>query len=255
VSTALKDENGKITVTTVYSDGTELTSETDMDTINSQNQMAEQVLKSADLKVTIEVPEVIKSNATNTEGNKLTWDLTQFKEKTIELEFAIPKGGGFPLIPVAIGGGIALVVIVVVVLLLSKKKKGPKDAAPAPVVEGAAPVVPTVQDTVPPVVESSVEAPAPVVEPVASVEPAPAVEPVVEAPAPVVEAPVVEAPAPVVETFTPAEPAPAPVVETPVVEAPAPVVEAPTPVEPVVETPTVTPTPEVPTNTENNGQM
>ena len=178
-----------------------------------QQALAKQMMSSMDLKMNIEVPKVVSSNATTTDGNKLTWDLTKMEEgQNIEFKFELgdaakkaedTKSNAFPIIPVAIGGGVALLVVIILVVALSKKKKKVEDAPVAPV------------------------------EPVAPVAPVAPVEPV----APTIETPVVPEPVPAVET--PVEPAPVietPVVETPVVETVAPTVEAPT--EPV--------------NTENN---
>ena len=188
-------------------------------------QLAKQMMSTMDLKMNVEVPKLVGSNATTVDGNKLTWDLTKMKEKEdIEFSFELVANSGssdgeksensFPIVPVAIGGGVALVVILVIVVLATKKKK-PVEAAPAAV---EAPI--ETLDTTTPVapVETPVEAP---VVPETPVE----VTPVV--PETKVEAPVVETP--VVPEVTPVEP----VVETPVVE-------------PTVEQPAE------PVNTENN---
>ena len=130
--TVVKDAEGNVTTTTVCPDGTVSSQTVSADEINGLSVYGNEIMKAMDLKVIVEVPKVIKSNATSVEGNKLIWDLTKFKEKTIDFEFSLDsKGvgnrstnnGGLPIIPIAIGGGILLVFIIVVVSL-GKKKKG-----------------------------------------------------------------------------------------------------------------------------------
>lgn len=95
------------------------------DTSENNESMEEMIKKmsgSMDLKLTVNVPKVISSNATTVEGNKLTWDLTKMQEGTnIEFAFSLDEGLSFPLIYVIIGG-CALLIIIVLVVLLSKKK-------------------------------------------------------------------------------------------------------------------------------------
>ncbi len=87
-------------------------------------EMTKQMLSTADLKMTIEVPKVISSNATEVKGNKLTWDLTKMKDgESIEFAFEIKDKSSFPIIPIAIGGGILLLIIIIVIVISSKKKK------------------------------------------------------------------------------------------------------------------------------------
>ncbi len=238
------DTNTGMTTDTDTTTDTELTEEEK--TLQSQTEaLTSQMLQNADLKVSIEVPSVISSNATTVDGNKLTWDLTKLNSNSdIEFEFSLDgksngKGNSessegekksLPIIPIAIGGGLALLFIIIIIIVIGTRNKKPKtNQVTNPVTatpNQQAPTTPSVQAPTMGTSTPVVETPAPVV----------------ETPAPVVETstPVVETPAPVVETSTPVVETPAPVVETPapVVETPAPVVETSTPVveEPVIET-------------------
>jgi len=107
-------------------------------------ELYKQMMKTMDLKMNVEVPKVVSSNATTTDGNKLTWDLTKMKsEDAIEFSFELGSNGGaksddsksssFPIVPVAIGGGVALVLIIIIVIVATKKKKNVETPAPAPI--------------------------------------------------------------------------------------------------------------------------
>ena len=91
----------------------------------SKDNISKEMQEQVDLKVLVEVPEVIKSNATSKNGNTLIWDLKKFKGKSIEFEFAFPKQKSLSIIPIIIiiGCGILLIVIILVSIILFKKKK------------------------------------------------------------------------------------------------------------------------------------
>ena len=212
---------------TATEEGTE---ETEDDSTQQMQAMMQQMMSTMDLKFTVEVPNVVSSNATTTEGNKLTWDLSKLESgKNIEFTFSLPGGGSsFPIVPVAIGIGAVVVIGIIVAVVLSKKKNG---SEPVAVIqdEMAAPVTPTTP--VAPVVPENATLAGPEVAPV---ETAPATPEVPVAPAPV-ETPV----EPVAPVEAPVDSPVAPV-ETPVMP------EA--PVAPVTEIPTE---PTEPTNTDN----
>ncbi len=89
-------------------------------------EMAKQMLSSTDLKLTVEVPKVVSSNATTTDGNKLTWDLTKLENvSAIEFQFELKGGSSFPIVPVVIGGCVLLIAVVAVILISKKKKTTP----------------------------------------------------------------------------------------------------------------------------------
>lgn len=133
-----KKENGKTIYVATFKANTD-TAETNEETTEEANmteeekqqyeEMSKELIKSMDLKMTVEVPKVISSNATKTDGNKLTWDLTEMEDnQDIEFEFEIEEKGNIlseknssiPIIPIAVGCGLILVVIITG---LSKKKK------------------------------------------------------------------------------------------------------------------------------------
>jgi hypothetical protein len=184
--------------------------EVEGDLLNDEQSEAfgQQMLSTMDLKITVEAPNVISSNATTTDGNKLTWDLTKTKED-MEFEFAIPIKNQLTIIPIAIGVGVGvalLIVVIVVVVIIAKGKKG-KNEDVAPVVGAPVPT---------PVAPEPVASPTP--------EAIPTQEPVVK------PEPVVASPEPVVPEQIPAAtpevqmPEPMPAVEQPPVE-PAPMVQ------------------------------
>jgi hypothetical protein len=118
--------------------------------------MQEQV----DLKVLVEVPEVVNSNATSKKGNTLIWDLKKFKGKNIEFEFAFPNSGiNLPIIPIVAIIAIIAVVIVVIVLLIKKRNNKEKivnesttsEEQTAQVVEE---ITPSVEETIDQTVEA-----------------------------------------------------------------------------------------------------
>jgi len=85
--------------------------------------MMEAMMKTMDLKFTVEVPKVIKNNATSVDGNKLTWDLTKIENDVpIEFEFEL-TGDSFSIIPFVIGGGVIVLAIVALLVIKGKKTK------------------------------------------------------------------------------------------------------------------------------------
>ncbi len=184
-------------------EGVEVETEGDLLTNEQSEALGQQMLSTMDLKITVEAPNVISSNATTTDGNKLTWDLTKTKED-MEFEFAIPLKSQLPIIPIAIGGGVVLlIVVIVVVVIIAKGKKGKKEEA-APVVDAPVPT-PVAPEPVATPAPEAIPTPEPVVNPEPVVAPA---EPVVpeQIPAATPEAQMPE-PMPAVEQ-PPVEPAP-----------------------------------------------
>ena len=187
-------------------EGVEVETEGDLLTNEQSEALGQQMLSTMDLKITVEAPNVISSNATTTEGNKLTWDLTKTKED-MEFEFAIPIKNQLPIIPIAIGGGVVLlIVVIVVVVIIAKGKKGKKEEA-APVVDAPVPTPVAPEPAATPAPETIPTAepvvnPEPVVAPAEPVVPEqiPAATPEVQMPEPMpaVEQPPVE-PAPMVQ--------------------------------------------------------
>ncbi|MBR4262594.1 MAG: hypothetical protein IKQ35_04445 [Bacilli bacterium] len=73
-----------------------------------------------DIKYTVEVPKAGKNNATSTDKNKLTWDLTKMQNQDITFEFEV--NGNNMIMYCAIAAAV-LVLIIIIVVLTSKKKK------------------------------------------------------------------------------------------------------------------------------------
>ncbi len=165
-----KEEGGK----TVYyanfkfsiSDSDASTEDAEGEQDNQMQEMVKQMMKTMDLKFTVEVPKVLSSNATTTDGNKLTWDLTKMEEgKNIEFSFTV-NNSSFPVIPVAIGVGVLVIIVLVVVL----SKKGKKEETPIYTEESITPEVsstPATAEEVQSVAPAMPEAP---VEPIQNIE-------------------------------------------------------------------------------------
>ena len=167
--TATKEIDGSVIVTTISNGKEKKKTYTENDFINHKNvnSLTNSALKDADLKIMIEVPELIQSNATNIEENKLSWDLTKFKSQNIELEFMIPKQ---PFPSYMIGICIGLIVVIVGIIAFGQLKKNtpqvetnsiplesPNVEAPInninPLISEKPPV--DIKPVVPPVVENS----------------------------------------------------------------------------------------------------
>ena len=76
-----------------------------------------------DMKISLVMPgKIVSHNATERDGNKLTWVLTESSTVSIQATSeATESGGGSPWLWIAIGA-IVLVVVVVVALMLSRKR-------------------------------------------------------------------------------------------------------------------------------------
>ena len=97
-----------------------------------------------DIKYTVTVPKAGKNNATSTDKNKLTWDLTKLNNEDITFEFEVNEKANYIMYG-AIAAA-AVVVIIIIVALATKKKKPttemPVAAAPAAPAAPEQPVAP-----------------------------------------------------------------------------------------------------------------
>ncbi len=129
----------------------------DIENQQAMEEMTKQMMKTMDLKFNIEVPNVVSSNATTVDGNKLSWDLTKMEEgKNIEFTFTlgdkavVAESNSLPIVPLIIGGcSIALLIAVIVIFIITRKKKPSapvSEMPPMPSVDMPTPSVEPVQE-------------------------------------------------------------------------------------------------------------